>query len=443
VNHEDIDTIQDRDTIEIDLREIIAVLKKWRWLIALITALSVLSAGIISFFILPPVFEATTTLMVQQANQPQTRYYTEEDIQLGEAVAEMSRLPALTINNVVRQIKNPEIMKRVAKELKLDPELYTPEAMLGMIEVEGSTNPNAKDANSMVDIKVQHTDPRLAARIANSIRENYLAFVSEKNTEQMAKSATFLSQQLAEAEKKVDKLSDELKKFDEQPRGVLFLEKEIQSKLDTLNQYRTKANELSVEYEKALAAQRMLEEKLSQTPQLIKMNKLQVDGTVAQVEEINPVYTSLSETLNQKTTEVTEMEAQLGVLGMMTASLEEELNSLQAEYTDKKTKRDRIVQELDLANNTYKLLSEKSVQTRITKSVDLGQTSFITVAAAEPPSQPVKPKKVLNMTVAAVLGLMVSVMLAFVLNYLDNTIKTQDDVQRILGLPVIGTVPER
>ena len=179
MNHEDIDTIQDRDTIEIDLREIIAVLKKWRWLIALITGLSILSAGIINFFILPPVFEATTTLMVQQATSPQTRYYTEEDIQLGEAVAEMSRLPALTINNIVRQIKNPEIMKRVAKELKLDSELYTPEAMLGMIEVEGSTNPNAKDASSMVDVKVQHTDPRLAAVFIDAplTPTNYLGFL--------------------------------------------------------------------------------------------------------------------------------------------------------------------------------------------------------------------------------------------------------------------------
>jgi len=57
------------------------------------------------------------------------------------------------------------------------------------------------------------------------------------------------------------------------------------------------------------------------------------------------------------------------------------------------------------------------------------------------PTTPVKPRPKLNMAVAGVLGVMVGVGLAFLLEYLDNTLKTAEDVRRHLDLPVLGTIP--
>lgn len=57
------------------------------------------------------------------------------------------------------------------------------------------------------------------------------------------------------------------------------------------------------------------------------------------------------------------------------------------------------------------------------------------------PTAPIKPRPKLNMAVAGVLGLMVGVGLAFVLEYLDNTVKSPEDVRRYLDLPVLGTIP--
>jgi capsular polysaccharide biosynthesis protein len=61
-------------------------------------------------------------------------------------------------------------------------------------------------------------------------------------------------------------------------------------------------------------------------------------------------------------------------------------------------------------------------------------------AIEQNPPVPVSPKKALNITIAFVLGIMVSVGLAFLLEYLDNTIKTEEDVQRVLDLPVLGSI---
>ncbi|HEY3315430.1 MAG TPA: Wzz/FepE/Etk N-terminal domain-containing protein [Bacillota bacterium] len=57
------------------------------------------------------------------------------------------------------------------------------------------------------------------------------------------------------------------------------------------------------------------------------------------------------------------------------------------------------------------------------------------------PTTPIKPRPKLNMAVAGVLGVMVGVGLAFVLEYLDNTVKSPEDVRRFLDLPVLGTIP--
>jgi capsular polysaccharide biosynthesis protein len=54
---------------------------------------------------------------------------------------------------------------------------------------------------------------------------------------------------------------------------------------------------------------------------------------------------------------------------------------------------------------------------------------------------PVSPKPYLNMAIAFVVGLMISVFLVFILEYLDNTLKREQDIEKLLGLPVLGAIP--
>lgn len=58
------------------------------------------------------------------------------------------------------------------------------------------------------------------------------------------------------------------------------------------------------------------------------------------------------------------------------------------------------------------------------------------------PQAPIKPRPQLNIAIAALLGLMVSVGIVFLMEYFDNTIKTTNDVERYLELPVIGMIPK-
>lgn len=58
------------------------------------------------------------------------------------------------------------------------------------------------------------------------------------------------------------------------------------------------------------------------------------------------------------------------------------------------------------------------------------------------PEKPVKPNKKLNVAIAFFLGLMMSLGVVFVLEYMDNTIKTQEDIEKYLEIPVIGMIPK-
>lgn len=63
------------------------------------------------------------------------------------------------------------------------------------------------------------------------------------------------------------------------------------------------------------------------------------------------------------------------------------------------------------------------------------------IDAAEIPANPIKPQPLLNMGVAGFLGLIVSLGIILILEYLDHTIKTSDDVEKYLELPVLGIIP--
>ncbi|GAA3646765.1 YveK family protein [Asaccharospora irregularis] len=57
------------------------------------------------------------------------------------------------------------------------------------------------------------------------------------------------------------------------------------------------------------------------------------------------------------------------------------------------------------------------------------------------PDDPIKPKKLLNVSISAVLGVMVGLFVVFLIEYLDNKVKTPQDVEKYLELPLIGVIP--
>lgn len=79
-------------------------------------------------------------------------------------------------------------------------------------------------------------------------------------------------------------------------------------------------------------------------------------------------------------------------------------------------------------------------KTEIVNIMSVDNVQILTEAEYDQTAAPVKPNKMLNIAIAFVVGLMTSVGLAFLLEYMDKTIKTDQDVARKLGLPVLGSI---
>lgn len=89
----------------------------------------------------------------------------------------------------------------------------------------------------------------------------------------------------------------------------------------------------------------------------------------------------------------------------------------------------------NIANKTAEVFQKEIVEI---KNVD--NVNILAKATVDKEPSPIKPSPLLNLAIAFVVGLMASVGLVFLLEYLDNTIKTEQDIEKILELPVLEVI---
>lgn len=84
----------------------------------------------------------------------------------------------------------------------------------------------------------------------------------------------------------------------------------------------------------------------------------------------------------------------------------------------------------------------KTFQREIVTLMNIDNVHIMAEANERVVPHPIKPRPYLNMAIAFVVGLMSSFFLVFILNFFDNTLKTEQDIERILALPVLGAIPK-
>jgi len=92
-------------------------------------------------------------------------------------------------------------------------------------------------------------------------------------------------------------------------------------------------------------------------------------------------------------------------------------------------------QATDIANATVDIF-----QNKIPDIMNVDNVSILTEASTSSNPKPVAPNPKLNMAIALVLGAMIGIGVAFLLEYLDNTIATEEDLEKHLGIPVLGVI---
>ena len=134
----------------IDLKEYFYIIKKRAWIIALITVTAMIASGIISFFLLSPVYETKTTLIVNTEQVNETNTITGDQLNVTQKLT-------LTYGEI---IKSRTVIDEVIQALNLNMEYGEVSKMITVSPV--------KDTQ-IIAITVQDTNPQRAADIANTI----------------------------------------------------------------------------------------------------------------------------------------------------------------------------------------------------------------------------------------------------------------------------------
>ena len=135
----------------IDLREYFFILKKKMWLIGLSAIICGLISGLVSFFVLKPVYEANTSLIVnKEVEDETTQMATTDDLNYVQKLA-------ITYGEI---IKSRTVITSTIEKLKLD---TTYEELVGAVSVS-----NVADTQ-IIKISVQDNNPVIATKICNTI----------------------------------------------------------------------------------------------------------------------------------------------------------------------------------------------------------------------------------------------------------------------------------
>lgn len=421
---------QQYDYEEISLRELIETLIKGWKLIAIITAICVLVAGVYSFYIVEPTYEAKSVLMASLATDKLAS--VNKNGESVEAILNtISTYPVLTIQTYKEQIKSPKILQQVIEDLNLTEKEITRVGLRDMIALEA-----IKDTN-LIEIKVSSGDPELAANIANAMADRFTEFVTDLSKQQASKSSKFLRTQIESEKAKLDEASLELKKVMAQPRGVDELASEQEAKLMLLSEYKVGVVEKEVELSKLKAGLAAAEEELKKTPQILVTNKsvsedqllgrivsennnvsaAESAGITMKNEEININYLELSTKVAEYKIEISGITKELEQMKSKIDQTQEEIERIQSELAEKRHQLNLVQRNVDIAQGTYDAFLKKYEEIRVAETTEVGESTINIVSPALVPIRPVGPRKMLNIAIAGVLGIMVGVFIAFFKEY--------------------------
>lgn len=423
--------------LEIDLGDLLAVLWKRRWVWGGMAAVAVLTAALLSYFVLPPVYQAAMTIMVVQASEERRPVSGEQTLE--DAVNPLSFLPQMTIKTYEAQLTNPRLLVRVRDRLGLDPKLYGEGVLAGMVKAG-----QIRDTN-LIRVTVEHTDPVLARRFAETLAEEFFTLIEENVNEQLQRSLGLLERQLEVTGREMDAAIARLTEARSRPRSAALVEEEFNTTRELLAAVRAELAEYEVDAAALRDMVAALDAQIEQTPAELEFKETSTaaEGETTTIrEEPNPAYQSLVQLRQERAAELARVEAEISVLVTRAAELESAAQRLQAELVQVRAEEQALERKVQQLEKTFALLSEKLAETRALQAGNLAETAALLTAPPVTPEAPVRPRKAMNMAVAAMLGLMLGVMLAFVVEHLDNTVKLPEDIERLIGVPVMGEVPQ-
>jgi tyrosine-protein kinase Etk/Wzc len=313
--------------------------------------------------------------------------------------------------------------------------------------------------SNMLRVSSQSSDPGKARDVVNMLIESYLESNVSSKTREAGKTVAFISEQLEGLKGNLDKSEQALQEYKVQT-GLTTLGPEGGSLVGKVVGLEQQKIDLSLKRQRVEYAISALQEALrkggSFTPPVIE-GAGQIGELAARLAELEAAKKSMLVNFTPAHPAIIEKEAEIRRVqeAMLSAyqSVRQELALGERDAARTIAGYDEQLKEipeteLELAKRTrvhkvnaelYNFLLQKQQEAKIAQASTISSVEVIDPAVT--PKAPVKPNRKKNLALGLVLGLMLGVGLVFLLDYMDQTIKTTDDVRDKLGLGVFGIIP--
>ena len=370
-----------------------------------------------------------------------------------------------------------ELITNVVRKLQLnETEKYANAGANIVNAVRGDININPSRLSRLVEIQVEHPDGEQAKKIANTLVELFLETNREKRRERYSGPLDWLEAELNIQADKVTEAAEKIHNFEigeesngENPTQVSF-EDELATAIMSLQQAQTayemkvsEVNDLKEIVDNANEAKERGEEIYSVVSYIasrhviaslkssLSIAETRLEGFRERYREDWPAVLQIDKEIQEYKNQIRQ-EAEAALQSMRKdldiASNQEKqaLNRLNLakeklhNLNERKVKYDFLKREEEKEQAVHDMLLARAKEMQLVSEET--QENIYFVDRAINPLHPVKPNKTLLLIVGIVGGIILGVGLAFLVNLLDDSIKTQDDIERYLRLDYLGHVPK-
>ena len=442
----------------VNLRHYWHVILERRWLV--ITAfISIFVLSLIYLFKATPIYQATARVQIDREQDNLLRLE-------GFSFA-TSQEEATYLQTQYKNLLSRTLVESVIKKLNLDKDERYSKKMDIVRAVADDVSVVPIRLSRLVDVKVEHPDKKKAAEICNTLVD----YFAEGHLDRKQASSIAIVQQLrseANTEKgKLQQAEESLHRYAREHNQTSFEESE-NIVLQSLKQFQVEASKAQTESE---AAQKVLDmaeqvivknEPIVTIPQVANspaIQALQKDLAVKESEfaELKKRYKSKHPSYIQAVELITSLRESIDQQAQtIVASLRNHVQTAKAteerlrQLVDEQKKEQLNVEmlrieygvlkrEADAAASLYNAVLSRMKESDITSHNKINNIRVVDPARV--PIKQIKPRVVLTIFLGLIGGLGVAIGLAFFVNYLDDSIKSQDDVETYLRLPFLGYVP--
>ncbi len=461
---------------EMDLLELWHILMKRKGQIVAIFLLAVIAAGLLSMY-MEPVYQARATLMLKGGTS--------------SSLANLDPLGSLTgssstnvlLQNYIYMLKSRTMLVDVLEKMGYDEEAVNQ----NLKTVSDGLSVQQLAGTEILEIRLESEEPEFATDFVNILSQTFIDTTRDENRSDLRTAQDYLAEQIKIAADQLSEAEEMLKEFRARERMVqpmqdsaLLVQQSVQwdsllaetriAKIEVEQRLRQIEDKLTAQDEIIISATTIQNNPLVQSyQQRLSDLEISLSGALELYTDLHPEVLSLKaeiqETRSKLSNEVERViatetqtvnpihsdlysqlisaQVQLVALNAREDATYEMQEQLSLEYDhipDKELALVRLIRDVEMYEEIYLLLRTNYEELRINEQMHSGNLQIVDGAIV--PENPIKPRVKLNIAIGGVLGLFVGVGLSFLLEFLDNTIKTKDEVEKLLSLPVIGQIPD-